>query len=384
MGKRILGWLRQRPVVVAYSVLWIPFLVLIAILFWVILGIVDGQVSDQYLYRFWAIVIAPFLFLIVVTALMQIVPLLRRSWRRSLPILAIRLILIFACLVAFLCVLCLPNVRGYGFYLGQGVSEPELVSFHEVYFIYGLFIVGSLFQCGMIEFEDKISEVNKVIGGVLAIVGILVPKLIESWSLLSVSYGEDLCDKSCKADLLGGILALQMGIAYAVGLSVMLVIGLYAESIARFFRSCEEKVSDDSKKYSLDGSQNDEVTVSEREIATASDTQNDGVELGPGSSPATTCVPQETADGVVPPVCSEETSARPTVSLASSSVSRGDDEGLTRSMKSVMGPVDVSVPVESSSGSGSVAVSKRLMSAAVTGVVAGVCFSVASRLFSRR
>lgn len=379
MGKRILGWLRQRPVVV-----WILFLFLITILFLLISGIVDGQVSDQYFWRFLAIAIAPFLFLIVVTAIMQIVSVLRQSWQRSLPILAIRLILIFACLVAFLCVLYLPNVRGYGFYLGQGVSEPELVSFHEMYFIYGLFIVGSLFQCGMIEFEDKISEVNKVIGGVLAIVGILVPKLIESWSLLSAHYGEDLCDKSCKADLLGGILVLQMGVAYAVGLSVMLVIGLYAESIVRFFRSYEEEVSAVSKGPSPDDSQNAEVPVPTSEITSASDKQNDGVELAPGSSSTATCVPQETADGVVPPVCSEETSARPTVSLASSSVSRGDGEGLTRSMESVMGPVGVSVPVESSSGSGSVAVSKQLMSAAVSGVVAGVCFSIASRLFNRR
>ena len=341
MGKRILGWLRQRPVVV-----WILFLFLITILFLLISGIVDGQVSDQYFWRFLAIAIAPFLFLIVVTAIMQIVSVLRQSWQRSLPILAIRLILIFACLVAFLCVLYLPNVRGYGFYLGQGVSEPELVSFHEMYFIYGLFIVGSLFQCGMIEFEDKISEVNKVIGGVLAIVGILVPKLIESWSLLSAHYGEDLCDKSCKADLLGGILVLQMGVAYAVGLSVMLVIGLYAESIVRFFRSYEEEVSAVSKGPSPDDSQNAEVPVPTSEITSASDKQNDGVELAPGSSSTSTCVPQEAADGGAIPAQAAET-------LASASGSCVD-------------------------------LPKRWMSAAVSGLVAGACFSVVNRLFSRR
>lgn len=43
----------------------------------------------------------------------------------------------------------------------------------------------------------------------------------------------------------------------------------------------------------------------------------------------------------------------------------------------------MSVPVESSGGSGSVAVSKRLVSAAVSGLVAGACFSVVSRLLSR-
>ena len=341
MGKRILGWLRQRPVVV-----WILFLFLIAILFLLISGIVDGQVSDQYFWGFLAITIAPFLFLIFVTALMQIVSLLRQSWQRSLPIHAIRLILIFACLVAFLCVLYLPNVRGYGFYLGQGVSEPELISFHEMYFIYGLFIIGSLFQCVMIEFEDKISEVNKVIGGVLAIVGILVPKLIESWSLLSVHYGEDLCDKSCKAHVLGGILVLQMGVAYAVGLSVMLVIGLYAESIVRFFRSSEEEVSAVSKGPSSAGSRNAEASVSERDIATASDKQNKESEELSASSSVATRVSQEAADGVV-------VSERGTERLASVCVSGG-------------------------------AVSKQLVSAAVSGLVASACFSVVSGLFGRR
>ena len=43
-----------------------------------------------------------------------------------------------------------------------------------------------------------------------------------------------------------------------------------------------------------------------------------------------------------------------------------------------------SVSVGSSSGFRRVAVSKQLMSAAVSGLVAGVCFSVASRLFGRR
>ena len=341
MGKRILGWLRQRPVVV-----WILFLFLITILFLLISGIVDGQVSDQYFWRFLAIAIAPFLFLIVVTAIMQIVSVLRQSWQRSLPILAIRLILIFACLVAFLCVLYLPNVRGYGFYLGQGVSEPELVSFHEMYFIYGLFIVGSLFQCGMIEFEDKISEVNKVIGGVLAIVGILVPKLIESWSLLTVRFYENSCGKSCKVDLLGGILVLQMGVAYAVGLAVMAAIGLFAESIVRFFRSYEGEVSAVSKGPSPDDSQNAEVPVPTSEITSASDKQNDGVELAPGSSSTSTCVPQEAADGAVVP-------AQATERLASACGPR-------------------------------VAVPKQLMSAAVSGLVASACFSVVTRLFSRR
>ncbi|EJG16139.1 hypothetical protein HMPREF1136_1179 [Actinomyces sp. ICM47] len=49
----------------------------------------------------------------------------------------------------------------------------------------------------------------------------------------------------------------------------------------------------------------------------------------------------------------------------------------------VVAPSQAKEMQASACGSGG-AVSKRLMSAAVGGLIAGVCFSVASRLFSRR
>lgn len=338
MGKRILGWLRQRWVAVGYCVLWIVLLGLIVGFFYGIFQIVRHQVPEEYSWTVWWYVITPFLLLIATSVLMQII-----SPRRSCPILTIRLILIAACLGVYLFVLILPNVDSYTLYRGQGVLDSEIVSFFEAYFIYGLFTVGSLFQCVMIEHEDKISKVNKVIGGVLAITGILVPKLVESWSLLTARFNEKSCGKCCKVDLLAGILQLQMGVAYAVGLAVMAAIGLFAESIVRFIRS---KVSAMSKGSSPDDSHNAEVPVPTSEITPASDKQNDGVELAPGSSSTSTCVPQEAADGGAIPAQAAE-------SLASAS------------------------------GSG-VDFPKSWMSAAVSGLVAGACFSAVSRLFSRR
>lgn len=338
MGKRVLGWPRQRRVAVVYGVIWCLLLIAIAFFFCATFQIVRVQVPDEYSWTVWLYVITPFLLLIATMVLMQII-----SPRRSCPILTIRLILIAACWGVFLLVLILPNVDGYTLYRGQGVLDSEIVSFYEAYFIYGLFTVGSLFQCVMIEHEDKVSKVNKVIGGVLAITGILVPKLLESWSLLTVRFYENSCGKCCRVDLLAGILLLQMGVAYAVGLAVMAAIGLFAESIVRFIRS---KVSAMSKGSSPDDSQNAEVPVPASEITSASDKQNDGVELAPGSSSTSTCVPQEAADGGAIPAQAAETLA-------------------------------------SASGSG-VDLPKRWMSAAVSGLVAGACFSVASRLFGRR
>ena len=380
MGKRILGWLRQRPVAVEYCVIWCLLLVASAFFCWMTRMIISTQVDKENVQSVWVISCSSLLFLILGNGVGQIISWKRKSWQQSRPILTVRLILIAAFSFIYAIVVCLPNGVGEGFYIGGGTPERALVSLHEVSFIMMLSWLGTLFQSVLIDFEGRQKEVNKVIGGTLIVMGIVMPELLKSWSLLGVYCGEG----GCTSNQLEVFVLFKMGIASAVGLSVMFVVGLFSEPIIGFFRLSEEEVSAVSKGSSSADSHNAEVPVSEREIATASDTQNDGVELAPGSSSTAACVPQETADGVVPPACSEETSARPTVSLASSSVSRGDDEGLTRPMESVMGPVGVSVLVESSSGSGSVAVSKQLISAAVSGVVAGVCFSVASRLFNRR
>lgn len=63
--------------------------------------------------------------------------------------------------------------------------------------------------------------------------------------------------------------------------------------------------------------------------------------------------------------------------------------GRVRLKRDSLGFVDVSAPAQSEDGQASacgsgVAVSKQLMGAAVSGLVAGACFSIASRLFGRR
>ena len=137
-----------------------------------------------------------------------------------------------------------------------------------------------------------------------------------------------------------------MGIACAAALAVMFVVGLFSRRIVQFLRSSEQEVSLVFKGFSLANSQNAEVPVSEREIATASDKQKKESEELPASSSVATRMSQEAADGAVVPAQA------------------------TEALTSICSP--------------GVAVPKQLMSAAVSGLVAGACFSVASRLFGRR
>jgi len=368
MSKRIPGQLRQRRVEVVCGIIWFSLVLVFVYVTW---ALISERVGSENA----GVVRLMYVAFIGFPGLVTLIGASEQS-----VVLPMRVILMSVQILIVWLVFDLLGGDSAAFQLGAKGPQPGLVSTYEVFFIYLLSLVCVVFQSWLIAYERHQNELTAVVGGVLVIIGILMPKLLESYSILRAYCSEG----GCASGDVDAIALFEMGIACAAALAAMFVVGVFSESIRGLFRSSEEEVSAVSKGSSPAGSHNAEGSVPRGEITAASDTQNDGVELGPGSSSTAACVPQEAVDGVVPPVCSEETSARPTVSLASSSVSRGDDEGLTRSMESVMGPVGVSVPVESSSGSGSVAVSKQLMSAAVSGVVAGVCFSIATRLFNRR
>ncbi len=342
MSKRILGWLRQRCVAVVYGVVWGLLVVAIVFFFRKTLMIISVQVDKENVQPVRLIYCSSLLFLILGNGVGQIISWKRKSWQQSRPILTVRLILIAAFSFIYAIVVCLPNGVGEGFYIGGGTPERALVSLHEVSFVMVLSWLGTLFQSVLIDFEGRQKEVNKVIGGTLIVMGIVMPELLKSWSLLGVYCGEE----CCTSDQLEVFVLFKMGIACAVGLSVMFVVGLFLGLIVQFIRSSEEELSVMSRESSLADSHNAEVPVSEREIATASDKQNKESEELPASSSVATRMSQEAADGVAIP-------AQATEALAST-----------------CGP--------------GVAVSKQLMGAAVSGLVAGACFSVVNHLFRRR
>ena len=180
----------------------------------------------------------PLIFLMGFIVVRQIFYWRRKAWQQSRPVLTMRLILVGTFVLLFPFVISVDNGIGLGFYIGKGDPEPGLVSLQEVIFIVVLFLVGALLQCVLIEFEDRRKEMNKVVGGVLIIMGIVMPELLKSWSILGVHCGEE----SCTSDQLEVFLLFKMGIASAVGLSMMFVVGLFSEPIIGFFRSSEEEV----------------------------------------------------------------------------------------------------------------------------------------------
>ena len=336
MSKRIVEWVRQRFVAVGYGFIWFLVVLWIACFLWKTVVLISVRVQEENAAPWDYVYITLVGFPVIIT----LVGAFRRcaGWR---VVLTTRLILILLQVFVFWCSFA-PRSGSIAFYIGTKEPIPGLVSAYELLFIFLLFVTCASFQCWLIANERRRHEVTRVVGGVLAIMGILMPKLLESYSILNAH-----CSMwRCSLDDKDGIVLFEMGIACAATLSMMFVVGLFSELIVRFIRSSEEKLSVVSRKSSLADSHNTEVPVSEREIATASDKQNKESEELPASSSVATRVPQEPANDVVIP-------AQATERLASA-----------------CGP--------------GVAVPKQLMGAAVSGLVAGACFSIASRLFGRR
>lgn len=224
-----------------------------------------------------------------------------------------------------------------------GSPESVVVSGYEAVFIWVLFVVGAALQTISIAQEGRRREINAVVVGILGVMGILLPRLLESYSVLRAMCPNGACGSSVD-DL---TFLMEMAIGYSVSLSTMFVLGVFSFRIIRIMTWIAKSVDVKGVGTSSVGSRNgNDVRAHASESAASCSKWDDGVELPPVSSPAAICVSQEPADDVAIPAQSAETLA-------------------------------------SASGSGG-AVPKQLMSAAVGGLVAGVCFSVVNRLFNRR
>lgn len=261
MDKRILEWLRQRRVAVAYGVFWFFLLCFIAWFVWMTHINISGRLLEQNAEMLGKMYYALFGFPGVIAFICT-------WWKhdRWRAVLTMRLILILVMVIVFF-VAFTPFDQSMAFYIGADVPEPGLVSTYEVLFIYILFVVAASFQCWLIASETRQKELTSVVGGVLAIMGILMPKLLESYSTLSAHCSQGGCALGDR----DGTALFEIAISCAAALAAMFVVGLFSESITGFFRSSEREISNAPQESSLEDSQNSEMPVSASEVAAASD-----------------------------------------------------------------------------------------------------------------
>lgn len=334
MSKRILGWPRQRRVAVMYVLLkllllgTITYFLLRTIVF--MSGHADGG-SDAALRMHMVSII--------------ILVLLGSCWvshadkneKRFIKLLQLFQFAVFA--FVFDAVFETVGSATMSFYIGSPGSG--VISGYEARFIWALFHVGAGFLLVLISQGERRMEMNAVVGGVLIIMGILMPKVLESYSLLRAYCYSG----RCSPEESSWSILFEMAIAYAASLSMMFVFGLFVPSIESRIRKFIELAGSDKLECSSAAAPDSQTSVSASGVVSSSGKQSDRVELSSASSSVATGMSQEFAGGIAVPAQSKEIQA---------------------------------------SASGSVgALPKQVMSAAVSGLIAGACFSVVSRLLSR-
>lgn len=244
----------------------------------------------------------------------------KHSIREQCAVLAV-LLAIASCSLAFVYD-CIGRGKPLATFYGGGGSG--VVSAYEVFLVWAICLISLITQMMLVHYNSLHREVTLIVGGSLAVVGILLPKLLESYEVLQAYCAAAECD----ADYRLGIAWYELALAFSASLAALFVAGVltpvWRPRLYQLFapdRPCE--ISSPIPAHDL--------------IHVPSLDQGD---------------PSGGAEGHGSPVVLDESK----VSSVPSAV--GSAEPCSR-------------------------VSHQLASAAVTGVVAGVCFSVASRLFGR-
>lgn len=212
--------------------------------------------------------------------------------------------------------------------------------------------------------ERMYGAARQVAGGFLVVVGILLPDIVHSYRMAKFVAPECVGYHHCNSiGALSILMLTQVAIAAAAALALLLAFTSFFVPmyIKRYFRgNVNSGSSDDLSSCDLCK----EVKSIGGSVSTASSFGSEG-------SAGSRGVPLRSMGSL------EDRS----VLALSLSASQGDVDDKAMSMRS-----EGNLPSSSASvgSSGGVAVSMQLISAAVSGVVAGVCFSIASRLFNRR
>ena len=206
-----------------------------------------------------------------------------------------------------------------------GGGGSGVVSAYEVILVWAICLIALIIQMTLVHYDSLHREANLIVGGSLAVVGILLPKMLESYEVLQAYCAAGECDANYRL----GIAWYEIALAFSASLAALFVAGVltpvWRPRLYQLFapdRSCE--ISLPIPAHDL--------------IHLPSSDQGD-------------------------PSGGAEDHGSPVVL----------DERKVSSVPSAVGPAE---PCSSAS--------RLLASAAVSGVVAGVCFSVGSRLFSRR
>ena len=245
----------------------------------------------------------------------------KRSIREQCAVLAV-LLAIVSCSLAFVYD-CIGRGKPLATFYGGGGSG--VVSAYEAFLVWALCLIASIIQMTLVHYDSLHREATLIVGGSLAVVGILLPKMLESYEVLQAYCAAAECDANYRL----GIAWYEVSLAFSASLAALFVAGV----LTPVWRPRLYQLFDPDR-------------------------------------PCETCSPVPAHDLTDVP-SSDQGDARGEAEDHGSPVVLDE-----RKVRLVLSTVESAEPRSTTS--------RQLVSAAVSGVVAGVSFSVVSRLLNRR
>ena len=140
----------------------------------------------------------------------------------------------------FRAVLDLADEDGLAFFLGN--PEPGVVSVYEAFFILVLFLCGEILQMLSVMNDKYRNKIRIGVGGILFIISIFLPKLLDSYALVRASCTSRLSkdayiEAQCQERALETIPMFTMAIAFSAALMVLFFVSTFSPTIERFISS---------------------------------------------------------------------------------------------------------------------------------------------------
>ena len=153
--------------------------------------------------------------------------------------LTVQLVNFTVLLGVFWLALFLAGGDGFAFFLGK--REPGVVSAYEAFFIWLLFLFGAILQILSVMNDKYRKEIRMGVGGVLFIISIFLPNMLNSYALLKATCTSPLPETCIKEQ--GQIQAIEtipmftMAIAFSAALMVLFFVSTFSPTIERFISS---------------------------------------------------------------------------------------------------------------------------------------------------
>lgn len=214
-----------------YGFIWAGLLALMFCFVWRTLAEIKTQDEGRYTQAY----IALYLFFLIIVAVIAFCRIggIEASKRLYLTV---QLVNFTVLLGVFRVVLDLAGGNGFAFFLGN--PEAGVVSLYEAFFIWFLFLVGAPLQMLSVMNDKYRNEIRIGVGGILFIISIFLPNMLNSYALLRATCTSPLPEdaqikEQCQERAIELIPMFTMAIAFAAALTLLFFFSMLSPKVAR-------------------------------------------------------------------------------------------------------------------------------------------------------